>query len=184
MAKTRPTSYKDIPGWFDFPSVYDEALRTAQDGDILIEVGTAYGKSAAYMGQIIKESGKDVKFFAVDHFGGTASDPAGTYAANMFEQWVWNMHNCGVNEQVQLIQMNSIAAAKQFKAKTVHFVFIDAAHDYESVKADIAAWKGKVKSGGTLAGHDYGSHAGVRQAVDEAFGDRVIQSGNSWVVLM
>lgn len=184
MAKTKPTFYKDIPGWFDFPSVYDEALRTAFSGDTLVEVGTAYGKSAAYMGQIIKDSGKDVKFFAVDHFGGMESDPAGTYAANMFDQWVWNMHACEVNEQVQLIQKDSLAAAKGFKAKSLHFVFIDAAHDYESVKADIAAWKGKVKPGGIFAGHDYGSHAGVRQAVDEAFGDRVMQSGNSWVVIM
>lgn len=48
------------------------------------------------------------------------------------------------------------------------FVYIDAAHDYESVAADIAAWWPRVLDGGILAGHDYdATHPGVVQAVDE-----------------
>ncbi len=48
-------------------------------------------------------------------------------------------------------------------------VFIDAAHDYESVKADIAAWWPLVRRGGILSGHDYNTrrYHGVNQAVDE-----------------
>lgn len=34
------------------------------------------------------------------------------------------------------------------------FVFIDAAHDEASVRADIEAWRPKVRSGGLLTGHD------------------------------
>lgn len=34
-------------------------------------------------------------------------------------------------------------------------VYIDAAHDYKSVRRDIDAWWPRVKSGGMLGGHDY-----------------------------
>ena len=48
------------------------------------------------------------------------------------------------------------------------FVFIDADHSYEAVRADILAYRPLVKRGGILAGHDYAPKwEGVRQAVDE-----------------
>jgi hypothetical protein len=48
-------------------------------------------------------------------------------------------------------------------------IFLDAMHDYESVKADIDRWWPKLKAGGIFAWHDYGhgDFPGVKQAVDE-----------------
>jgi hypothetical protein len=49
-----------------------------------------------------------------------------------------------------------------------HFVYIDAAHDYDSVRDDLAAWYPRLVSGGLIGGHDYTEPwPGVRQAVDE-----------------
>lgn len=62
-------------------------------------------------------------------------------------------------------------------------VYIDAKHQYRDVLEDIGLWRGKVKPGGYLAGHDYGDiWPGVRQAVDEVFGqpDKVY-CDTSWV---
>lgn len=54
------------------------------------------------------------------------------------------------------------------------FVYIDAKHDYKSVKDDIETWWPTVKKGGILAGHDYQHKSvpgvfdcGVTEAVDE-----------------
>jgi hypothetical protein len=69
--------------------------------------------------------------------------------------------------------MASVEAAKEVFDAWADFVFIDAAHSYEAVKADIAVWQPKVRTGGWFGGHDYHpSHPGVIRAVDEAFPNR------------
>jgi hypothetical protein len=53
------------------------------------------------------------------------------------------------------------------------FIFIDAAHSYRAVEADIRDWLPKVREGGWFGGHDYHpAHPGVMRAVDEAFPKR------------
>lgn len=55
-----------------------------------------------------------------------------------------------------------------FSDNSIDFIYIDALHDYESVKKDLHGWYPKVKKGGILSGHDYTpTHQGVINAVDE-----------------
>ena len=79
-------------------------------------------------------------------------------------------------DRAVIIREMSDKAAHIFQEKSLDFVYLDAAHDYENVKRDINAWKSKIKDGGILAGHDYinssvlengHSEFGVKQAVDE-----------------
>jgi hypothetical protein len=69
-------------------------------------------------------------------------------------------------------------AARHFKDGEFDIVYIDAEHDYESVKADIAAWKPKAKH--VLAGHDYHSFPGVQRAVKDS-GLTPHVEGNVWM---
>lgn len=74
-----------------------------------------------------------------------------------------------------IIRGRSLDAALAFKDGSLDFVFIDADHSYEAVRADIAAWTPKLKPGGLLSGHDYSPPGwysargwpGVVRAVDE-----------------
>lgn len=98
-------------------------------------------------------------------------------------------------DRSRIMQMTSVEAAAKVPDGDLDFAYIDALHDYESVKADLEAWFPKVRAGGILAGHDY-PMPGVRAGVDEFFGARSLtvhamgeepakgarQKNSSWIV--
>lgn len=174
-------TYENIKGWFDFPSIYDNAIEKATNKSILVEVGVAYGKSINYLASKAKEAGKSPQIFAVDLFKGTIGERSGTYSKDMFSAFVQNVHACGNNELIRTLVMDSAEAAGEFKDASCDLVFIDAAHDYESVKRDLLAWLPKVKKGGIFAGHDIDAR-GVHRAVSEVLGSDGFEIvGRSWV---
>lgn len=56
---------------------------------------------------------------------------------------------------VTFIRLDSVIAAEKFTDGSLDFLYLDAAHDYDSVLADIKAWYPKVRPGGIIAGHDW-----------------------------
>jgi hypothetical protein len=105
---------------------------------------------------------------------------------------MWQENKAAAEKAVEgknavVIRADSLKAADDFQSKYFDFVFIDADHSYEAVKADIQAWEPKVKKGGFICGHDYEVKQtrkfGVRKAVDEIYGKRVkTGSGGTWFV--
>jgi len=71
--------------------------------------------------------------------------------------------------RVKLIKGWSPQEAARFKDGEVDFVYIDALHDYESVKKDIEGWWPKIRPGGVISGHDFNriKWPGVVKAVEE-----------------
>jgi len=74
-------------------------------------------------------------------------------------------------ENIYKVKKNSVEASKDFKDGSLDLVYIDAAHDYDSVKQDILTWLPKIKKGGFIAGHDYryDPNIGVYEAVNDIF---------------
>ena len=73
-------------------------------------------------------------------------------------------------KRFKLIPQDSVTAAEHFPAGSLDFVYIDAAHDYASVRADLRAWHPRLSPQGILAGHDFDDHQNhedVRRAVLE-----------------
>jgi hypothetical protein len=68
-------------------------------------------------------------------------------------------------------------AAGDFADGEFDIVYLDAEHDYESVKADIEAWLPKARH--IIAGHDYHSFPGVRKAVEASLPGCSVM-GNVW----
>lgn len=76
---------------------------------------------------------------------------------------------------------STLEVAELVEDGSLDFIFIDAGHSYQAVAADIRAWAQKVRPGGWVGGHDYHpNHPGVIQAVDEAYGGRVVQE-RGWI---
>jgi len=76
-------------------------------------------------------------------------------------------------ERVEFLHGISDESARRFKDASVDLVFIDADHSAEWVERDLRAWLPKVRPGGIVSGHDYGSrnHPDVKPVVDRTFRD-------------
>lgn len=170
-------TYKDIPGYCDFHGFYKSVFDQLPDGADIAEIGVYLGHSVVYMATLAREAGKDIKIFAVDTFEGSLEHKKHDF----YDEFRYNINTCDVSEYVLSYQLNSVGAADYLCLQYFDFVFIDAAHDYESVKADIQAWIPKVKPGCVLAGHDYcDAWPGVKQSVDELIPNRQLNKSVWW----
>lgn len=180
--------YQTIQGWFDYEDVIRLAIEKAENGAKFVEIGAWKGKSVAFAGVEIINSGKDITYYAVDHFLGSEEhrnpvSPHYDYASisgDLKAQYLVNIEP--IKSVVKTLDMQSGEASKKFKKQSVDFVYIDGSHNYDSVCSDIETWLPKVKPGGMIGGHDYTTHSSVKQAVDSYFTDLQI-IGKSWLYI-
>lgn len=118
------------------------------------EVGCAYGANAG----MILSQWHGTNLYMIDPW---SKRPEGEYleptndTAN-FEGWYADCQALAKQyEIVSLLRMPSIEGAKLFAGNQLDWVYIDGAHDYRNVLADLDAWWPKVKPGGVVAGHDF-----------------------------
>lgn len=178
--------WSDLDGWFEFQRIYDDALDAVEGHQVFVEVGCWHGRSTAYMAEEIKRRMAPVEFYAVDTWKGSEENGLAElvrrhHGGDLFPRFLENMSRVGVYDYVRPLRMTSTEGATRFANGSVDFVFLDADHEYESVRADIAAWRPKLRKGGTLAGHDI-DRPGVRRAVEEAFGGDWRVWERNWIV--
>ena len=85
-----------------------------------------------------------------DFHGGAVADGGGTFAGILHR----NIIECGFADAITLIVADSVTAAA-LADRSIDWVHLDARHDSEHLRADISAWKPKVRPGGWLSGDDY-----------------------------
>lgn len=138
-----------------------------------VELGTFLGYSACVMGALVKGLNKQIVIEAIDTFGGTGEAEWSQFARNQpggstEDICRQNIQRNGLSNFVRVINQDITKAASQYSDESLDFVFVDASHDYESVRNDLWTWYPKVKKGGLMAGHDYSENClGVKLAVDQ-----------------
>lgn len=174
--------YKDLgENWFDYPELYKHMVDNLPNNSHFVEVGVWKGMSAVYMAVEIINSGKKIRFDCVDNWEQIDPVIADHLYVGLYETFLNNIKP--VEHIINPIRSISWDGAKFYKDKSLDFVFIDASHDYESVKKDIEAWYPKVREGGVIAGHDYRWCKDVQKAVGEYFENKTITPmGSCWIV--
>jgi len=74
---------------------------------------------------------------------------------NMEKVWASVCAGIGRNPKCTLLRMMGLNAVGKFADGELDFVYHDANHSVDAVRADVSAWWPKVKIGGIVAGHDY-----------------------------
>jgi hypothetical protein len=157
--------WHEIDGWFQWRSGQEEAVRHFPGGSCFVEVGTYLGRSLCSLGDVVEFSGKTFTLIGIDtcrgsgpegprqkdYHGAAVAEGGGTFAGTLHR----NILECGHGDRIMVIIADAAVAAGFFADQSIDWVHLDARHDYESLKADIATWLPKVKPGGWLSGDDY-----------------------------
>jgi len=173
--------------WFSYADFYKKIVNNLSDNSIIVEVGCWKGRSTCCLGVEIYNSNKNIILNCVDawKYIPTTEQPISNQEEfdRVYLEFLSN--TTPFDKFINVIRKSSIEASTLFPDETVDFIFIDANHTYESVKEDSIIWLPKLKKGGIIAGHDYFTkvHAGVKQAVDEIFGNKIhlIPEQNVWI---
>ena len=176
--------YEDVYGFSqgDIFALYKKMVEKFSSGSHFVEVGTFLGKSAVYMAVEIINSGKLIKFDCIDHWLGSEEhkDNDKVDVDNLYEDFLKNIEP--VKGIIKRVRVDSISASKLYKPNSLDFIFIDASHDEQSVKADLTYWMPRLKEDGIIAGDDIGNE-GVANAVKWFFDNEKLDIlGRQWLV--
>jgi hypothetical protein len=157
-----------------------EILRHCPANPVGAEIGVAAGETSA---ELLKQS-PGLFLYMVDSWADPKEQRAhyrdsGDYHAMLSLTEQDQLHTSAraavapYNRRFEIMRMDSFTAAARLSGQVLFdFVFIDADHTYEGCRGDIEAWRGLVKPGGVLCGHDYDlpghPNLNVKKAVDEA----------------
>lgn len=157
--------WTEIPGWFQWRSAQEAAVRHFDAGSRFVEVGNYLGRSLCSLGEVVRASGSRFEIIGVDtcrgsgaegpkgkdYHGEAVSRGGGTFAGALHR----NVIECGLDDLIVLIVSDSVTASTLFRDHSLAWVHLDARHDREGLTADIHAWLPKVQPGGWLSGDDY-----------------------------
>jgi len=159
----------------DLTDIYDLFSLFLKPNIQIAEIGVWTGKISLLLGTMVKPY--NGKVHSVDWFQGQKEweiipfpspelQNLPTWSAGYNIQSIWreNIAFNNLTETVELYPRPSLEGSQLFKDEFFDCIFIDASHDYESVKEDINAWYPKLKVGGLIAGHDFDMDLNVFEA--------------------
>jgi predicted O-methyltransferase YrrM len=156
-----------IPGWFrnDQVPVYQDLVKPIVKGK-MVEVGNHKGRSLSCIFDICRDN--QTKIFCID--------------IQTTKELKTNLDEWGNVDTVEICKGDSILQSQKFEDGSLDLIFLDGCHTDDYVRVEIEAWKPKLKSTGTMCGHDFSKdHSGVIYSLlDKCHSFRVDR--NIWIV--
>lgn len=164
-----------IDGWltYDEGAALFSAAAFGQSNGVIVEIGSFKGRSTVWLARGSKAAKRE-KVYAIDpHTGSPEHQRGGAQAAKMPDsgttQFIFtkNLRFFDALDWVEPMTMTSAQANKDWKLP-IRLLFIDGAHDYESVLFDYQSWEPHVVPGGIIAFHDvYQQGNGPDKVIDD-----------------
>jgi predicted O-methyltransferase YrrM len=163
--KQIPAFVSNVKGFLDEEEglkLFELAIESCSLGPCL-EIGSFCGKSTLYIGAACKIRGKTL--YSIDHHRGSEEQQPGQLyfdpdlvdaksgVIDSFPYFRGVVEKAGLDEVVVPIVSKSNVVAKDW-ATPLGLVFIDGAHDYETVLKDYECWRKHLLPEGFLVFHD------------------------------
>ena len=168
------SSVAEIDGWLtegQARMLYNAAAQVP-DAQAIVEIGSHHGRSTVILGNGKSDA---VRLVAVDPYG----DPRWGGGEDAMEVFRSNLAARDLSD-VELIRSLGAEAGKAWEGANIGLLFVDGAHDYPSVSADLTAWWPHLSPSAIVLMHDVYSSPGVtRAAFEHMFGSNFRFAGSS-----
>jgi SAM-dependent methyltransferase len=170
----------DLQGWGSNSEIFKKYFDIVNP-KLVIEVGSWKGASAIHMAKTLREKYDDFEIVCVDTWLGSVEHWEGTGdfidrqqhgRATIYYQFLSNVIHEGLTDYITPFPIDSLNAAEFFKRKNIKpdIVYIDAGHEYTSVKCDLYEYSQVLREGGYMIGDDW-HHEPIKRAAIELFTD-------------
>jgi predicted O-methyltransferase YrrM len=183
---------EDKQGWASDSAVFEEIITELQP-KVIVEVGTWKGASAIHMAKTCLKYYDDFEIVCIDTFLGSVEHwtayqdllikDAVNGRPGIYHQFLSNVVHSGMMKYITPFPIDSINGAEILKALDVvaDLVYIDAGHDYNSVRVDLFMYSQILREGGYMLGDDW-FHEPIKKAAYDALGeDKVIDKGDKFL---
>lgn len=186
IAETIPGMIRTYSGGF----LYSLCYMQSEKGDV-IEIGSWQGRSTAFLGWAVKNSGNG-RLYAIDHFQGNIGKEQYYVRkkedlSDLRQGFEFNINELGLSNIVNLLPMSNIKAAQKLGNPEIRFLFIDGDHTKEGVEKDIELFFPFLVDGAIVIFDDFSrAFPGAIQALDallmENQHSRVMTYANTLVI--
>lgn len=164
--------------------LYEMIQKHFKEDFVMAEIGSFMGTSTRFFSLFVN------KIFSIDiydyHVPPTGRipemDAMFVEAEKLFDERTKDYDN------IIKIKKSSVEAAKDFEDESLDCVYVDGEHLYDYIRADIQAWKDKIKNGGILCGHDFDhNHSeSITRILNEfnLMNEFTVYSDTSWSVVI
>jgi predicted O-methyltransferase YrrM len=171
----------DDQGWSSTSPVFEEVIKELQP-KIIVEVGTWKGASAIHMAKNCLKHYNDFHIICIDTFMGSVEHWTKAKdlifqnntngRPNIYPQFLSNVLHNELQDYITPLPVDSINGSEILLHYEImaDLIYIDAGHDYNSVRMDFIHYARNLREGGYLLGDDW-FHEPIKAAAYDTFGD-------------